>query len=214
MKIKEIPVEKIIPYYSNPKLHPEVQIKKLAKGIAAFQWDQPIVVDKEMVIIKGHGRLLAAKALGLTTVPVLVADYLTPEEVTAARLADNKVAESEWDPALLAGEFQALLEMNFDLDLTGFEAYERQEALDAGQKTALGQPGEKGQRNLGKGQVRVKPVLALEDVAIFERAIKATGETNRGRALIMICEAYLGKPESAKGQFDIAFKNLFEAKPA
>jgi hypothetical protein len=126
------------------------------------------VVDKEMVVIKGHGRLLAAQTLGLATVPVAVADYLTPEEVAAARLADNKVSESEWEPHLLAGEFQALIEMDFDLELTGFEEYERRELLEMGDKTALGTPVVNKNRNLGKGQVRVKPVLALEDVAVFE----------------------------------------------
>lgn len=211
MKVKEIAVEKIIPYHLNPKLHPEVQVEKLAQEISAFKWDQPIVVDKEMVVIKGHGRLLAAQALGLKTVPVVVADYLTPEEVTAARLADNKVSESEWDPQLLAGEFQALLDLGFDLELTGFEEHERREFLEVGEKTSLGNPGDKKSRNLGKGQMRVKPVLAVEDVATFEKALRATGEMNRGRALIMICEAYLGTKESAKGQFDPGLEDFFKA---
>jgi hypothetical protein len=150
----------------------------------------------------------------LKTVPVVVADYLTPEQVAASRLADNKSTQSEWDMELLTGELQALLEMDIDLDLTGFEEHERQEIMDLGRKTSLRKPEEKRERILGQGQVRVRPVLALEDVAIFERALKATGEINRGRALVMICEAYLGKHESAKGQFDVAFKDLFEAKPA
>ena len=141
MKVKEVALEKIIPYHLNPKLHPEVQVEKLAEEIKAFKWDQPIVVDKEMVIIKGHGRLLAAQALGMKTVPVVVADYLSPEEVTAARLADNKVSESEWDPQLLAGEFQALLDLGVDLELTGFEDHERREFLEVGEKTSLGSPG-------------------------------------------------------------------------
>ena len=121
MKIQQIPIDKIIPYVQNPKAHPEGQVKKLAGAIAEFKWDQPIVVDKDMVIIKGHGRLLAAQALGVKTVPVVVADYLTPAQVKAARLADNRVAESEWFPATLALELKALEEMDFDLSLTGFD---------------------------------------------------------------------------------------------
>ncbi len=211
LKIQQLPIDKIIPYVQNPKSHPEGQVKKLASAIAEFKWDQPIVVDKDMVIIKGHGRLLAAQALGLKTVPVVIADYLTPAQAKAARLADNRVAESEWFPETLALELKALEEMEFDLSLTGFEDFERDELADMEGKTALGEPGQTTSRNLGKGQVRVKPVLAVEDVTTFEKAIKATGEINRGKAIIKICEAYLGGQEQAKGQFDAEFESIFKA---
>ena len=82
-----------------------------------------------MVIIKGHGRLMAAQALGLKTVPVVVADYLSPEQARAARIADNRVAESEWVPEILEFELKALEELNFDLDLTGFDLEELNEIL-------------------------------------------------------------------------------------
>ena len=100
MQIEHLPIEKIRDYANNPKAHPEGQVKKIAAAIAEFRWDQPIVVDEDLVIIKGHGRFLAAKELGLKTVPVVIADYLTPAQVRAARLADNKVAESEWFPEI------------------------------------------------------------------------------------------------------------------
>lgn len=101
-------VEKLIPYELNSKIHDKAQIKALAKGIKDFGWDQPIVVDAAGVIIKGHGRRLAAIELGLKKVPVLVRDDLTPEQVKAARLADNKVAITGFDNELLKQELEAL----------------------------------------------------------------------------------------------------------
>ena len=80
----------------------------------------PIVVDGDGVIIKGHGRLLACKKLGMATVPVIVRDDLTPAQAKAARIADNKVSESDWDMDMLRIELAELGDMDFDLDLTGF----------------------------------------------------------------------------------------------
>ena len=129
MKINQIPIEKVIPYAQNAKAHPEGQVKKLADQIIEFQWDQPIVVDVDMVIIKGHGRLKAAQMLGLKTVPVVVADYLSPEQARAARIADNKVSESEWFPEILGLELKALQEMDFNMELTGFDLVELNDLL-------------------------------------------------------------------------------------
>ena len=198
----------LVPYPMNAKAHPEAQIDKVAGSITTFGFDQPIVVDEQGVIIKGHCRLLAAKKLGLKKVPVLVRTDLTEAEKKGSRLADNRTAESEWFPETLALELKALEEMDFDLGLTGFEDFERDDLADIEGKTALGDPAPGTSRNLGKGQVRVKPVLAVEDVATFEKAIKATGEINRGKAIIKICEAYLGGQEQAKGQFDTEFESL------
>lgn len=118
------PPNSLIPYIHNPKAHPETQIKKIAGSLAEYKFDQPIVVDKDLVIIKGHGRLQAALALGLEAVPVIVRRDLTPAQAKAARLADNKVAESAWFEGELGLEMQSLKEMDFDLNLTGFEADE------------------------------------------------------------------------------------------
>ena len=112
LKIELWPLDKIQPYQLNSKIHSKEQIKKIAQSIAEFGWDQPIVVDKGGVIIKGHGRRLAAMELGLKQVPVLVRDDLTPELVRAARLADNRVAVGDVDPELLRKELETL---EFDL---------------------------------------------------------------------------------------------------
>lgn len=110
----------VIPYDINAKLHPPEQVEKIAMSIREYGWDQPIVVDAAGVIIKGHGRLAASKLLGLDKVPVLVRDDLTPAQVKAARIADNKVAESEWDKSLLSQELNNLYEADYNMDLLGF----------------------------------------------------------------------------------------------
>lgn len=106
-------VEKLIPYELNSKIHDEKQVEKIAKSIQEFGWDQPIVVDRNGVIIKGHGRRLAAIKLGYAKVPVLVRDDLTDEQVRAARLADNRVAVGDIDAELLQKELASL---DFDLE--------------------------------------------------------------------------------------------------
>ena len=92
MKIENWSLGKIKPYHQNAKLH---NIEWITKSIEEFKVDQPIVVDGDGVIIKGHGRLEAAQRLGLKTFPVVVRTDLTPEQVRLARIADNRSAEAE-----------------------------------------------------------------------------------------------------------------------
>lgn len=122
-----VPIEDILPYDNNAKTHPPEQIDKLAKQIKDG-FDQPIVVDKSYVIIKGHGRLLAAKKLGLTQVPVIIRGDLSPEQIKAARIADNKLAETDWDLDILSNELTALVE-NFNLEDLGFNEEELNKLL-------------------------------------------------------------------------------------
>jgi len=117
--------EELIPYVNNPKKHPKEQIDKIASSIKNFEWDQPIVVDEEMEIIKGHGRLKAAEKLGYDKVPVIVRDDLTKEEARAARISDNRTAESEWNDELLRKEMDSLKQEMDDLEeATGFGQHE------------------------------------------------------------------------------------------
>ena len=102
----------VTPYELNAKIHDEKQVGRIAKSIQEFGWDQPIVVDADGVIIKGHGRRLAAISLGLTQVPVWVRDDLTPAQVRASRLADNRAAVGDLDTDLLQKE---LADLEFDL---------------------------------------------------------------------------------------------------
>jgi site-specific DNA-methyltransferase (adenine-specific) len=119
-QVSQVSIDSVIPYAGNTKKHPPEQIDQLASMIAEYGHDVPIVVDANNVVIKGHGRLLACKKLGMETVPVIIRADLTPAQAKAARIADNKVAESEWDMDLLRLELSELDELGFDLDLTGF----------------------------------------------------------------------------------------------
>lgn len=111
-------IDQVKPYSKNAKKHPDKQIKQVAASIKEFGFNQPIVVDKNNVVIVGHGRLEAAKLLGLTDVPVITVD-LTEERANAYRLADNKLNESDWDMGLVIEELKELsAEM---LELTGFD---------------------------------------------------------------------------------------------
>lgn len=108
MKIELWDIDKIQPYEANVKIHDDKQVEKIANSIQRFGWDQPIVVDKNGVIIKGHGRRLAAIKLGYAQVPVLVRDDLTDDQVKAARVADNRVAMGDIDTELLQKELQTI----------------------------------------------------------------------------------------------------------
>src|SRR3990167_8387951 len=114
---------KIKPYSKNPKKHPEIQLKAIAKSIKEFGWQQPIVVDKEGVIIVGHGRWFAYEKykdeMNLPEPEIKKASNLTKQQVKAYRLADNKLNESDWDMDLAIEELKELDDYHFEL--TGFD---------------------------------------------------------------------------------------------
>ncbi len=120
MVIENIKIDYLKPYEKNAKTHPKKQVDLLASNIERFGFTTPCLVDKDNNLIAGHGRLEAVKTLGWTDVPCVRMENLTPEEVKALRLADNKLAEmSEWDMALVTDE---LKELDDDLlELTGFD---------------------------------------------------------------------------------------------
>lgn len=121
MKVENVSIDVLIPYAKNAKQHPPEQVERIANSIKRFGWQQPIVVDKDNVVIIGHGRLFAAKELLLDTVPVVYADNLTEDEVNALRLADNKTNESAWDFSALEEELAALDIAGIDMTQFGFD---------------------------------------------------------------------------------------------
>ena len=119
-------VSELIPYINNPRNNDDA-IDAVASSIKNFGFKVPIVVDSNNEIINGHTRLKAAKKLGLETVPVIVADDLTPEQIKAFRLADNKVGEiATWDENALAIELEELKNLDFDMSEFEFEINEPQ----------------------------------------------------------------------------------------
>jgi hypothetical protein len=121
LKVQYWPIDKVKPYPNNPRNNDDA-VEYVANSIREFSFQQPIVVDSEGTIIAGHTRLKAAKMLGMETVPVVVADNLTPAQVNAYRLADNKVAEAAtWDMEALSVELEGL-EVDFDMTMFDFDA--------------------------------------------------------------------------------------------
>ena len=111
MDIKNIAVKDLIPYEKNTKKHDDVQINNVAESIKQYGFVQPIVIDKNNVVVIGHCRLLAAKKLKMQEVPCVCVEDLTEEQVKALRIVDNKSNESPWDFDFLADE---LAEINLD----------------------------------------------------------------------------------------------------
>lgn len=129
LRIEYLPVDALKPYSRNAKKHPDEQVDHIANSIREFGFRQPLVVDKDGVLVIGHGRLLAAKKLGLETVPCVRADDLTDEQVKALRLADNKTNESAWDDDLLNLELDDII--NLDMEDFGFDPSEIRGGLSA-----------------------------------------------------------------------------------
>jgi len=120
-KLEHWSVERLKPYERNARTHSPEQVAQIAASIVEFGFTNPILVDGKDGIIAGHGRLLAAKDLGLPKVPVLVLDHLTPEQKRAYVIADNQLALiSGWDDELLKAELADLGELEFDLTLLGW----------------------------------------------------------------------------------------------
>mgnify|MGYP000894205120 CR=1 FL=1 len=118
-------VEALIPYARNPRTHAESQIAKIAASIVEYGWTNPILVDGDNGIIAGHGRLAAARKLGLDQVPVIELAHLTVAQKRALVIADNRLAlDAGWDEEMLALELAELSDAGYDLALTGFEEAE------------------------------------------------------------------------------------------
>lgn len=152
-------IEEIVPYARNPRKN-EAAVAKVMASLKEFGWRQPIVVDTEMVIVAGHTRYEAAKRLGWPTAPVHVAEGLSPAQIKAYRLADNRTGqEAEWDNELLALELGDLLGDEFDLSLAGFDADELA-ALLADKTEGLTDPDE-------VPEAPAEPVSVLGDVWVL-----------------------------------------------
>ena len=130
MEIKNLDINLILPYKNNPRKISDTSIEKVANSIKNFGFRQPIVVDKNNIVVVGHTRLQASRKLGLQQVPVLVADNLSEDQINAYRLADNRTnEESQWQNDLLKLELQDLQFKNFDLNLTAFDDFELDDLL-------------------------------------------------------------------------------------
>ena len=137
--VERWPVDKLIPYARNARTHTDEQVAQVAASILEFGWTNPILASGDGVIIAGHARLAAARKLGMTEVPVIVLDHLSPTQRRALVLADNRLAMSAgWDEEMLRIELTALKEDSFDLDVVGFTNGELEEFLRDPEQTSDG----------------------------------------------------------------------------
>jgi len=152
-RIELWPVERLVPYERNARTHSETQVAQIAASIVEFGFNAPILVDSNAGIIAGHGRLMAARKLGLPEVPVIVLDHLSETQKRAYIIADNKLTElGGWDAEALSLELKDLQGAEFDIDLLGFsdgeiealigETAPEQEAGDAGENAVSEAPAE------------------------------------------------------------------------
>lgn len=120
-RVERRPIEALIPYANNARTHSDEQVAQIAASMREWGWTNPILVDEQGTIIAGHGRVMAARKLGMADVPVMVAEGWSEAQKKAYVLADNQLAlNAGWDADLLVTELRGLDEMGFDLDLLGF----------------------------------------------------------------------------------------------
>jgi ParB-like chromosome segregation protein Spo0J len=135
MKIEYTRVRDLRPYPNNARTHSKKQIRQIANSIKTFGFCNPVLVDDEKQIIAGHGRVEAAKLLGIDAVPSCRLSHLSETDKRAYILADNKLAEKAgWDKELLAIELQGLIDLEFEIELTGFEMPEIDLILEEAQE--------------------------------------------------------------------------------
>jgi hypothetical protein len=122
LKVDYVSIEQPRPSLKNARLHSRKKVRQLARSIAALKVISPIIVDEDFEILAGHARLEAARLLGLSEVPIIRVSHLSEPEKRAYRLADNRFSENAtWDNDLLSIEIRELIDLEFDIELTGFE---------------------------------------------------------------------------------------------
>jgi len=140
MNVEHIPIDRLRPYPNNARTHSKKQIRQIANSMKRFGFCNPVLIDDQMQIIAGHGRVEAAKVLGTTNIPTVRLSHLSEADKRAYILADNKLAEKAgWDREILAIELQGLIDLKFEVELTGFETAEIDIILDEARE-ATGAP--------------------------------------------------------------------------
>src|SRR5450759_1076214 len=131
MQIEYIPIRELRPYPNNARTHSRKQVKQIANSIEKFGFCNPVLIDNDKQIVAGHGRVEAAKLLGIDAVPTVRLSHLSEADKRAYILADNKLAEKAgWDREILAVELQGLMDLDYEIELTGFDMPEIDIALD------------------------------------------------------------------------------------
>ena len=164
--VERWPIDRLRPYGRNPRTHSDEQIAQIAASIIEFGWTNPVLIGGDSTVIAGHGRLDAARRLGLDAVPVLVLDHLSESQRRAYVIADNQIAlNAGWDDTVLAAELARLREDGVDLDLLGFGEDDLDRLLDG-----LAGDGDGGQTNEDEvPEPPVAPVTRPGDLWVLGR---------------------------------------------
>lgn len=175
-RVERRAVSTLIPYARNARTHSDAQVAQIAASIGEWGWTVPVLVDESGGIIAGHGRVLAARKLGLADVPVMVAAGWSEAQKRAYVLADNKLAlNAGWDEALLGVELKGLAELGFDVGLTGFSADEMA-ALTVEQNPGLTDPDD-------VPDAHAEPATVLGDVWLLGRHRLVCGDSTTVEAV-------------------------------
>ena len=195
--IEHVGVDALLAYPKNSRTHSADQVAAVARSIRAYGFTNPILIHGA-TIIAGHGRVMAAKQIGMATVPAIRLDHLTEAEARAYVIADNRLAElAGWDEAILAEELRELQALDFDIDLTGFDIG----FLDSisGRVNEIGMPalptGEKSpfqQMTFTLHDSQADKVRAAMKIAArMGEYIGSQNENGNGNALARICERFI-----------------------
>ena len=175
LKIKYLNTDYLNPYKNNSRTHSEAQIKQISASIQEFGFTNPILIDEKAMIIAGHGRIEAAKILGIDEVPTITLKGLTEAQRKAYVIADNKLAlNAGWDFDAIRVELELLQELDFNIDLLGFEEVELDEILN-GWSTDIELPDNKEESGLFKITVSGNELDKDDLLSVIEMAIKDSG---------------------------------------
>ena len=190
--VTELPAKSLKPYKKNAKKHSDDQVKLIARSIKEFGFINPVLIDKDRNVIAGHGRLMAAEKLGIENVPCIYVEGMTEAQRKAYVLADNKLCElGSWDTNILTSELQELENIDFDIDVTGFDI-EEINADDYGTDFDLPN-GEKPNANkmtftLAEEQ---KELIQYAMQTVADRIVETFGNTNKnGNALYQVVKEW------------------------
>lgn len=173
--IEYLPIAELVPYAKNARTHSDEQIAQIAASIREFGWTNPVLIDGHNGIVAGHGRVRAARTLGIHQVPCLRLDFMDEEQRRAYVLADNQLAtQAGWDTDLLRGELLDLRELGFDLSLAGFDPLEVEDLL-----RGTGEGGEGGEGGKDNGLQLLIVSTNADLIAQVKRRLQVPPETNR-----------------------------------
>ena len=196
IKVTPRKVSELIPYINNARTHSDAQVSQIAASIKEFSFTNPVLIDGDNGVIAGHGRLLAAKKLGMDEVPTIELSHLTPTQKKAYILADNRLAlNASWNDELLKLELIELNDADFDLSLIGFDDYDLGEfngeeigfpQLNDGDKPEF------QQMTFTLHDSQAEQVKMAIDAAKKQGAfIDSPNENSNGNAISRICETYI-----------------------